>query len=271
MHTGETLSAQQYIEAIHSNAAMFSTAAQKNLRAPVPSCPGWFVATLVAHLAEVQHFWALQVRRRAQEPISLPEATFEECPGLLSWFDGVDAGTPDLDAIPATLLDWFESGARELVEAFQAVQPDEPIWHWSGDNRAITHMRNQAIEAAVHRWDAENAQGETSPIQETVALDGIDQHFQVQIPAARKGGEALKGSGESYHFHRMDGPGEWLVRFEEDQVIMSHAHAKADIAIRGPLELIFLWLWRRVPSDGLEVLGDRSLLDRYRRLVPPSQ
>jgi uncharacterized protein (TIGR03083 family) len=226
------------------------------------------MATLVAHLGEVQRFWALQIRERAQDMQQLPPAAFESCAGLLAWFDGVDKGEPDLDAIPRGLVEWFGQGAAELISTFEGIEPDEPVWHWSGDNRAITHMRNQAMEATVHRWDAQNAHSVTTPIDPDIALDGIDQHFQVQIPAAKQWGKPIQGSGETYHFHRTDGEGEWLVRFDGDDVTATHEHAKADVAIRGTLEDLFLWLWGRIPADRLEVFGDASLLQRYRELVP---
>ena len=263
-----TLTKADYIQAVRSNSALLADAARLGLREPVPTCPGWSVATLVAHVGEVQRFWALQVATRAQEMQALPRSAFETCPGLYEWLGGVDAGTPDLDAIPEGLISWFEGATDELVGAFEDVRPEERIWHWSGDNRAIVHMRNQAMEATVHRWDAQNAHGVTTPIDEALALDGIDQHFEVQIPAARSWGKPIQGSGETYHFHRADGDGEWLARFEGDVVTVRREHAKGDVAIRGSLEDIFLWLWGRIPSDRLEVHGDRSLLDRYRQLVP---
>jgi hypothetical protein len=74
--------------------------------------------------------------------------------------------------------------------------------------------------------------------------------------------------GETYHFHRTDGEGEWLVRFEGDEVTLRHEHGKGDVAVRGPAEDLFLWLWGRIPADRPEVHGDASLLNHYRELVP---
>lgn len=261
---------EKYVEAVRSNSELLAEAANQGMTNPVPSCPGWYIATLVAHIGEVQRFWALQVGTRAQEPQALPREAFDLCPGLYQWLDGVDAGTPGLDAIPAGLVDWFRGATIELVSAFESVEPDEAIWHWSGDNRAITHMRNQAMEATVHCWDAQNAHGSTTPIDREIAYDGIKQHFEVQIPAARNQGKPIKGGGETFHFHSTDGEGEWLVRFDGDDVTVTEEHAKAQIAVRGSIEQIFLWLWGRISADGLEVYGDRSLLERYRQLVPTS-
>ncbi len=270
MEPPKELSKETYVRAIQENVPLFVDAAEKGLTPPVPSCPGWYVATLVAHLGEVQRFWALQIRERAQEMQQLPQSAFDECPGLSKFFDGVDAGSPDLSSIPPGLIDWYRRSAEQLISAFQGVDPNTAVWHWSGDNRAITHMRNQAIESTVHLWDAQNAHGYTTPVDPELAVDGIEQHFRVQIPAARSWSAYERGQGETFHFHRTDGPGEWLVRFEGESADISHEHAKADIAVRGTAQEIFLWLWNRVGTDHLEVLGDASMLERYRKLVPAS-
>jgi uncharacterized protein (TIGR03083 family) len=261
---------RQYIDAIRINSALLADAARLGLKAPVPSCPGWYVATLVAHIGEVQRNWAMHILNRAQEQQNLPQSAYDSCPGLNEWFDGVDRGEPDLDAIPPRLIDWFREGSDELVTAFEGIDPEERVWHWSGDNRAIVHLRNQAMEATVHRWDAQNAEGSTTPIDPIIAHDGIDQHFTVQIPAARKWGEPRQGRGEVYHFHATDGEGEWLVRFQGDEVTVKNEHGKGDVAVRGTLEDLFLWLWGRISADHLEIHGGAALLDRYRELVPPS-
>lgn len=262
------LTKEQYLHAIRENSTLLADAARLDLKAPVPTCPDWYTATLVAHIGEVQRFWAFIVRTRAQEPADLPDAEFDSCPGLLEWYRATDQAPADLDAIPGCLAAWSQESATQLLRAFADVPPDEPIWHWSGDNRAITHLRNQAIEATVHRWDAQNAQGVTSPIDPVIALDGIAQHFEVQIPAARHWNEYERGQGETYHFHRTDGPGEWVVTFNGDDIAVRAEHAKGDVALRGSAADIFLWLWGRISPDRLDVHGDPTLLDQYRKLVP---
>src|SRR5437588_8658535 len=96
---------EHYIETVRSNSAQLADAAEQGLMAPVPTCPGWFVATLVAHIGEVQRFWALQIRSRVQEPQELPRSAFDSCPGLHDWYRAADKGDADLEAIPAGLVD----------------------------------------------------------------------------------------------------------------------------------------------------------------------
>lgn len=253
-----------YLEAIKSNSALLASAARLSLTQPVTTCPGWYVATLVAHIGEVQRFWAYQINERAQVQQPLPRSAFESCPGLYEWFDTVDSGNPDLENIPPSLIEWFEGATLELIAAFDNIEADEPVWHWSGDNRASAHFRNQAIEAAVHRWDAQHAHNITSPIDRSLAEDGIDQHFEVQVPFARSMGASRKGNGETYSIVQTDGSRTWLVRFAGDELqILVPEASTPNVIVSGPAEDVFLWLWGRVPPDRLRAVGDRSLLARY--------
>ena len=43
----------------------------------------------------------------------------------------------------------------------------------------------QAIEAAVHRWDAENAVGVAQPFDGALAADAIGQTFEIMAPMRR--------------------------------------------------------------------------------------
>jgi predicted lipid carrier protein YhbT len=78
----------------------------------------------------------------------------------------------------------------------------------------------------------------------------------------------VPGKGESFHFHRTDGEGEWLVRFEPDKTVVTREHAKGDMAVRGSASDILLFLWGRDnPDSQLDIVGDTSLIERYGELV----
>ena len=253
-----------YIDAVKTNSAMLASAARLGLRPPVPTCPGWYVATLVAHIGEVQHFWALQIRARATEAQALPRSTFDACPGLYDWFEPTERGETDLENIPDGLIEWFEAATGELVAAFENIGPDEAVWHWSGDNRALAHFRNQAIEACVHRWDAQNAHDAATPIDRALAVDGIDQHFEVQVPFARTMGASRRGSGETFKLIQSDGDRTWLVRFLGDEIaILEGDQRDPDVTVEGSAEALFLWLWGRQSPNYLSVAGNQSLVREY--------
>jgi hypothetical protein len=70
------------------------------------------------------------------------------------------------------LLDWFQAGAAELRELFRAADPGERVWTWSADRSVGFWQRMQAIEAAVHRWDAQNAVSAAQPVDAALAVGG---------------------------------------------------------------------------------------------------
>ena len=258
-----------YLAAFHANTDGLVAAARLGLEPAVPSCPGWTVADLVAHIGGVDWYWWNHVNNRAQEHSGFPpKETFDSYPGIVEFLNASWDGTADAAGAPTTLVSWYTEGARRLEYVFREVDPDEPIWHWSGDNRAIVHLRMQTIETTVHRWDVENAHGRAQPVDAEIARDGIDHHFTVMLPYVRAAGKHRAGAGESFHLHRTDGEGEWLVRFQGEEVAISQTHAKADVAVRGTASDLFLFLWGRVPAPDLNVVGDASLLERYRELVP---
>jgi uncharacterized protein (TIGR03083 family) len=184
------------------------------------------------------------------------------------WYEG---NWNDLAQLPSGLLDVFEETAHRLESALYVLPPNEPVHTWWEPSRTAGFLqRRMALETAVHRWDAQLAHGIPESIEADLAADGIDETFEVMLPARRGWAKSpLPGSGKTYRFHRTDGPGEWLVRFAPEAPVVTREHAKGDVAVRGPAADLLLFLWHRIPADRLEVFGDAALLDRYFEHVPP--
>ena len=127
----------------------------------------------------------------------------------------------------------------------------------------------QAIEAAVHRWDAEKAVGVAGPLDAALAADAIGQTFEVMAPMRRAVGKAPPGHGERFVFQRTDGPGRWAVQFDGDAVLLGTPGGHYDIHISGTASDLTLCLWQRALTGKLDIQGDTSLLSRYFALVPP--
>jgi uncharacterized protein (TIGR03083 family) len=113
-------------------------------------------------------------------------------------------------------------------------------------------------ELGVHRWDAEAAVGEARPIPTDVAEDGIDELLQEFLPAAD-----VSGVGGTIHLHATDGDGEWFIE-TAGGLRWTRAHEKGDVAVRGDSSDLLLLLWGRVGADAVEVLGDDTVLARWR-------
>lgn len=264
------LDSATYLTAFHRDAGALIVAAQRGLDAPAPSCPGWTVATLLTHLTSLYAESVKLVEGRPNEPDVLIKS-YDDLglpPGFKNWFE---AEQEDLDALPPGLPALFQTTVANLEKVLWSVEPDEPVWSWwPADQTAGFRQRRLVQETAIHRWDAQLAHGYPEPLEPEPAADGIDEYFDVLLPGRREFlGTYRQGSGETYHFHRTDGPGEWLIRFAPDGPVCTREHAKGDVALRGSAYDLLLFLWQRIPVERLEVFGDGALVTRYFELAPP--
>jgi len=271
-----------YIAALHREAGTFAKVMRANTQPPmpiVPACPDWNTLDLLLHLGSVQRMVTKIVIEHLQERPAF-DSEFVKAMALsplyLGWLMHTQP-TPDDEPLPAELIDWFEEGAAKLEAAFNQIGPDVPLWTWNSADQTAAHwVRVQASEAAIHRWDAQDAYHCTEPIEPALALDAINFTFDVLLPKNRVDKKAPTGQDETFHFHRTDGPGEWLLQFEPSgEVLVERTHAKGDVAVRGTASDLLLWLRQRLHyspdvQSRLQVFGDAALLKRYFELVPPA-
>jgi len=267
------LQTSTYLEAIRRESAALAEAARGGIESLVPSCPGWTVGTLVMHMAGIYAHRVKIVDTRAQENTL---RSFEDFDIPAEYKKAFDAAEADMPVTMPGVVGLFEEETRKLLEVFEAADPTERVWTWWPPDQTVGFwIRRMAHETAVHRWDAQLAHGQAEPIGSELARDGIDEYFDVMLPVRKSLVERgwmsppRASAGEAYHFHRTDGEGEWLVRFEGDTPTVTHEHGRGDVAVRGSASDLLLFLWHRIPADRLEILGDRSLIDRYFELVPP--
>jgi uncharacterized protein (TIGR03083 family) len=239
---------EEYVAAIRAGSDRLGDAAEEaGATASVPSCPDWTVRDLLTHVGGVQRFWAAFVRDPSTDP---PD------------FSAMAATAPDDDP-----YEWVRRGGHELADALSAVAPDTQVWTFTGPGPVEFWARRQAHEVTVHRCDAELANGELGHIDADLAADGVDEFFELfaLVPAA----QAVRGEGETIHFHCTDRDVEWTAALTPDGIEFRREHAKGDAAVRGPSSAILLLAWNRIGADNpeLEVFGDRDLLDRWRRVT----
>jgi hypothetical protein len=67
----------------------------------------------------------------------------------------------------------------------------------------------------------------------------------------------------SVHIHCTDVAGEWTTRPDGDRIVTTREHAKGDAAMRGGASDLLLALWRRVPLDAVDVVGDRAVAEAF--------
>ena len=225
----------------------------------VPSCPGWDLGDLAAHIGGVWSSWFTRVEDHI--------VTSEQARGM----------TPSARPGDDLLLDWASAAHNGILTALIEAPSDQPVWTWTGAPRDIEWLRRRMVqETAVHRWDAANAVGLPYEIPTAVAADGIDE-FLMWF-AGRRRDRATEPVGGTVHLHCTDtdavvaegsdrreaAGGEWLVtRLENGRCDVVREHAKGDAAIRGRAHDLLLWCWGR--TDGpVEILGDAAVAERFR-------
>ncbi len=193
--------------------------------ARVPGCPGWSLADLVWHLAEVQHFWAWVVRTRAADPSAYVAPQRH----------------PDDE-----LLGYLDAQSAELETALHGADPAERVWTWAPQQDVAWVLRRQAQEAVVHTVDVEQVLGDVRPIPPDVGLDGIDEWLEVMVPGVLPAGPPPGAHPVVLH----------AVDADAERTLFAGSRPFPIAALTGTAGDLLLALWRRVPLEVLTVDGD---------------
>lgn len=243
----DSTSADWYADQVVADTELFAVVLERGpVEAPVTSCPGWDVARLAGHLGGV-HRWARHNVIHAAPP------------------DGTSGFRPPEGADGPGLAAWLRAGAADLAETLRTVDPEAPTWHpFLVDKVAGVWPRRQAHETSIHRWDAENAVGPTSPIDPALASDGIDEYFELGV-SRKVTREHMEYPNGSLHVHCTDVDGEWFVWADADGYHVERVHQKGDAALRGPAEPLLLRLWGRESDRAGELtpIGDEQVLESW--------
>ncbi|GLZ48170.1 hypothetical protein Acsp06_43550 [Actinomycetospora sp. NBRC 106375] len=222
--------------------------------APVPTCPDWTLTDLVDHVGGVQRMVAMLVGERMTEPSRA--------------FARLVPGPTEATRWRA----WLTDGAAEAARAFAAVPDDAPVWDPSGGSAGVPFWSRRLFgEISVHRADAAATLGLPYDLAPEPAVAAVEDWLDTLTSRGYwenrpDFAEAMRGHGQTLHFHATDAPGEWLARREPDAVVLARAHAPADVEVRGPAAALLLVLSRRRPlraATTVEVRGDRALLDHW--------
>jgi uncharacterized protein (TIGR03083 family) len=227
-----------------SAALSAAAAVAPSLESRVPGCPDWALGDLIAHLGEVQRFWAVATTLADPSAPPTPEQRGE-------------TGPPEDDA---DLLAWFSASTSLLLSALRAAGPESPAWAWweaSGTPlTAAAIARHQVQEAAVHAFDAQEAAGKPEPLPAAVAVDGVAEFLSVGLAS----GGAWPHRPARVAFIATEGP-TWVVDLSPAGARFDPAAGGEPVAtVHGSASDLVLALYKRIPLDDLRVDGDRSVL-----------
>lgn len=255
------LSFPQYLSSIESESARFrEVLADAHPATPVPSCPAWTAADLLAHLTQVQAQWAWVVANRPKSPEDRPE---------------IERATSYADQLAA-----FDEASALLVTALRGADPADPAWTWSREQTVGFTFRRQAHEALIHRLDAELTAGTVTDLDPALAADGVEEVLDVMYGGLPEWGTFFPLE----HYLRLDltdtGDSVWvqLGRFsgtdpdgehhdDEDIQVVADPGVEPDAVISAPAGVLDARLWRRGDGDAIRLAGDLALVDHFRRVI----
>ena len=236
------LTHEQYVEHVRADAARILAVAGRGLDAAVPSCPGWTVRDAVEHIAEVYRHKVACIREKAFPEPWPPER------GVESTLDYFGQATDDL------LTELTRRDALEYADT----------WWW--DERTVGFWgRRMAHESAIHRVDVELAHDDTTPIDDALALDGVDEVLRRFLAGDWSDEPVLD---QPTTVVRVESGGTaWRVVMEPSAVVASvyldrWPELAIDATVSGDPLPMYLWLWGRGPRDQISTDGDHAAAER---------
>ena len=232
------LAFDRMLELVDHRSAALRSALAGALDERVPGCPDWTGRDLIAHLGEVQRFWAQVVV--AGKPDGPPD----------------DGDVPEREP-SGDLLDWSERSTGALLSALRDAGPDRPVWSWWGPTTAARVARHQVQEAGVHAWDAEDTVGRAGPLEPAeLAADGVDEFLTVEVPVNGRWPHPPATVG-------LAGPGDGRRVVLTGSGGTVESGASGDVLLGGTASDLVLALYGRRPIDSLTVTGDPEVARRF--------
>lgn len=211
-----------WIPLLRTHTARFAALlAEADPDAPVEHCPGWTVRDVAVHLGGV-HQWVVH-------------AVVAGDPSL----------TPEPPARGEDLASWYARQARALVGLLAATPPGAHAWTLDRDDRTAGFWRRRQVhEVVVHAWDVEHAVGDPSPIDPSLAWDGVREVVDVLHPRQVRLGRTA-GPAHALRLVATD--------LDDAVAVLGAPAAREDgVEVRATAERLLLLLWHRADATDLD-------------------
>ncbi len=226
-----------YLPLLRAELDAFAATLDRDLTALVPTCAPWTLADLTAHLGDI-HRWALVAATEGRGDHEPPPAPRD----------------------PDALRQWFAEGAAALVGGLSMLDPGQPCWTIWTPREARFWWRRQALEALVHRYDAQLAVERLTPLPVDLAADGIDEVCGTLFPRQVALGRTTEPRSA------------FLLRATDVGAAWQLGSAAPTVAVTGSAADLLLLLWRRLDlsQNRFTVDGDpAALVDALDRPLTP--
>ena len=212
--------------------------------AVVPGVGDWTLDDVARHTGSV-HEWICEVLRTG----SLPD-----------W--GYDDLMPRAPQDHAVLADWYLVRLEALVDLLGTVPPDREVWTLFDVPPGVDFWkRRQCFETLVHRFDAEGAAGRRTPIDPSLATDGVDEALQMVRHRTR-----FRSDREvRFAVRTTDTDRTWTLRIggslpREERTLDADA-GDGDVEVSGRAADLVVHLWNRPAEEPVHLAGDVTLWD----------
>ena len=165
-----------------------------------------------------------------------------------------------------TSSSWFRTRLEELVTELEERGPDAPAFTWYEPQQNVEFWyRRMAQETVVHRVDVESAFDQVTPVDDELAVDGIDEVLDWFL-AYQADDVGPDGPGRGTVAVRT-GDHIWRVHLLPDDVELSREPGACDAVVSGEPSELLLWLWGRRPDTRGQPRGRRGPAGRTARAV----
>lgn len=136
---------------------------------------------------------------------------------------------------PDEFLRWFEESSGTLLKTLDT-DPSASAWTFHPPHTVGFWQRRRALEALVHRWDAENALGNRRPLDPVLAGEGVAEVFETMAPRQIARGRAQHPQ-HALRLHATDTGISWV-----------YGPGTAVATLTATAEQLVLLLWGRMRS-----------------------
>jgi uncharacterized protein (TIGR03083 family) len=230
-----------YLACLQSDSARFAEVARFGLPAKVPNCPDWTVEDVVLHLATV-YLHKIEILRLNALPDPWPPEFGDRDP-----------------------LEVFDEAREKIAPALETAGTGQETWTFSPtDKTSAFWYRRMALETTVHRIDVEQAHDVVTPVDNDLAMDGIDEVLTLML------GGPWWEEGDTKHpvdaTIRITTEGRsWTIRLDATSAIVTQgAEGSVDAEVFGDANELYLWLWGRGELDLEQAAGDDAAVQEFR-------